>query len=80
MPKSSSERGKLYHEKYKNDPEYKEKALVLVLVEFNDAFNTIRLCKRQLSFVFILAILFLLKTVKIIFDHLKFLNYLHYLQ
>ena len=46
----------------------------------NDAFNTIRLCKRQLSFVFILAILFLLEMVKIIFDHLNFLNYLHYLQ
>ena len=49
------------------------------LVVFNDAFNTIRLCKRQLSSVFILAISFLLKMVKIIFGHLKFLNYLHYL-
>ena len=50
------------------------------LISFNDAFKTLRLCKRQLFLVFILAILFLLKTVKIIFDHLKFLNYLHYLQ
>ena len=63
------------------DSIYKQrKAGLPVLVEFNDAFNTIRLCKRQLFFVFILAILFLLKTVKIIFDHIKFLNYLHYLQ